>query len=199
MAQQNQRSEALKDYITVAERVDQFYERFPDGRILTQIIEHDQQAGFILMRAEVYRTPDEAVPAATGHAFEVRSEGHVQRTSYVEVCETSCVGRAIALCGFNVKRGPSRTEMEKVQRMEKPLKAVPNNPRQSQNSEWSEAGVWRSGHQSKRRIVDLEAATGRPASELRKQYQDKNKTASVWTLTVAELTPYAEWLKAQAG
>lgn len=105
-----QRQNSLQDYITVAERIEKFYERYPEGRVTTHIIEHDAEKGFILMRAEVYRHPDDALPAATGHAFEVRSEGYVQRTSYIEVCETSSVGRALALCGFEVKRGLSNRE-----------------------------------------------------------------------------------------
>lgn len=105
-----QRQNVLQDYITVAERIEKFYEKYPDGRITTHIIEHDGEKGFILMRAEVYRHADDALPAATGHAFEVRSEGYVQRTSYIEVCETSSVGRALALCGFEVKRGLSNRE-----------------------------------------------------------------------------------------
>jgi len=108
--QPQQRQNVLQDYITVAERIEKFYERYPDGRITTHIIEHDGEKGFILMRAEVYRQADDALPAATGHAFEVRSEGYVQRTSYIEVCETSSVGRALALCGFEVKRGLSNRE-----------------------------------------------------------------------------------------
>lgn len=105
-----QRQNALQDYITVAERIEKFYEKYAEGRVITHIIEHDAEKGFILMRAEVYRHADDALPAATGHAFEVRSEGYVQRTSYIEVCETSSVGRALALCGFEVKRGLSNRE-----------------------------------------------------------------------------------------
>lgn len=101
----SEKRRGLEDYVTVAERIEQFYERYPEGRILAHIVEHDAERGFILMRAEVYRHADDAQPAATGHAFEVRSEGHVQRTSYIEVCETSSVGRALALCGFEAKRG----------------------------------------------------------------------------------------------
>ena len=102
------------EYITVHERIEKFYARFPQGRIITAIIEHDPETGFILMRAEVYREPDDALPAATGHAYELRSAGHVQQGSYVEVCETSAVGRALALLGFEVRRGvASREEMER--------------------------------------------------------------------------------------
>jgi hypothetical protein len=98
------------EYITVSERIEKFYAKFPQGRILTNIIEHSAETGFILIRAEVYREPDDALPAATGHAYELRSAGHVQAGSYVEVCETSSVGRALALLGFEVRRGVASRE-----------------------------------------------------------------------------------------
>lgn len=113
------RNDRLDGYIPVAERVEKFYERFPEGRIITQIIEHIADSGFVLVRAEVFRTPDDAQPASTGHAFEVRGESYVNKTSYIENAETSSVGRALALLGFEVKRGiASREEVEKVERMQ---------------------------------------------------------------------------------
>jgi hypothetical protein len=109
-----QRNTPIQDYITVAERIEKFYERYPEGRIITNIIEHDPERGFILMRADVYRNAEDTLPTSTGHAYELKSEGYVQRTSYIEVCETSCVGRALALAGFEVRRGiASREEMMK--------------------------------------------------------------------------------------
>jgi hypothetical protein len=98
------------EYITVHERIEKFYARFPQGRILTSIVEHNEETGFILMRAEIFREPEDALPAATGHAYELRSAGHVQAGSYVEVCETSSVGRALALLGFEVRRGVASRE-----------------------------------------------------------------------------------------
>ena len=118
MSRQSPARDRFEDYVPVVERLEKFYERFPDGRIITHIIEHNMETGFVLMRAEVYRNADDAQPAATGHAFEVRSEGFVQKTSYIEVCETSSVGRALAMLGFEVKRGiASREEIEKPMRM----------------------------------------------------------------------------------
>jgi hypothetical protein len=112
------RGNPIQDYITVAERIEKFYERYPEGRIITHIVEHDAERGFILMRAEIYRNADDTHPSATGHAYEMKSEGYVQRTSYIEVCETSTVGRALAMAGFEVKRGiASREEMEKSARL----------------------------------------------------------------------------------
>jgi hypothetical protein len=121
MAQQSSfKGNPIQDYVTVAERIEKFYERYRDGRIVTHIVEHDIERGFILMRAEGYRNSDDAMPSATGHAFELRSEGYVNRTSYIENCESSSVGRMLAIMGFEVRRGiSSREEMEKVARMTK--------------------------------------------------------------------------------
>jgi pyruvate/2-oxoglutarate dehydrogenase complex dihydrolipoamide acyltransferase (E2) component len=114
------------EYITVSERIEKFYAKFPQGRIITTVMEHSQETGFILMRAEVYREPDDALPAATGHAYELKSAGHVQAGSYVEVCETSSVGRALALLGFEVRRGvASREEVIRGAKKQQAAAAAP--------------------------------------------------------------------------
>jgi pyruvate/2-oxoglutarate dehydrogenase complex dihydrolipoamide acyltransferase (E2) component len=114
------------EYITVSERIEKFYAKFPQGRIITTIIEHSAETGFILIRAEVYREPDDALPSATGHAYELKSAGHVQAGSYVEVCETSSVGRALALLGFEVRRGvASREEVVRGAKKQQAAAAAP--------------------------------------------------------------------------
>lgn len=138
------RGNPIQDYVTVAERIEKFYERYPEGRIITHIVEHDPERGFILIRAEVYRNGDDSMPAATGHAYELKSEGYVQRTSYIEVGETSAVGRALAMAGFEVRRGiASREEIEKATRAvrvepprerEKPASAPPAKQQQPANA-----------------------------------------------------------------
>jgi hypothetical protein len=111
------RNNPIQDYVTVAERVEKFYDRYPEGRIITHIVEHDAERGFILMRAEVYRSPDDAHPSATGHAYEYRDAGYVQKNSYIETGETSAVGRALAFLNFETKRGiATREEIEKATR-----------------------------------------------------------------------------------
>lgn len=115
----------FENYIPVSERIEQFYAKFPDGRILTTIVEHDTEGGFILMRAEAYRKADDSLPAATGHAFEMKAEGYVNKTSYIENCETGAVGRALANLGFEVKRGiASREDTQKTDR-QTPARTAP--------------------------------------------------------------------------
>lgn len=108
----------LDDYVMVKDRVNEFYQKYPTGRIITQIIEHDRESGFVMIKAEIFRFFDEAVPASTGHAYELKAEGYVNKTSYVENCETSAVGRALGLSNFKIVGSiASREEMEKVERM----------------------------------------------------------------------------------
>lgn len=65
----------------------------------------------------------DGVPVATGHAEEVRGAGNVNRTSHVENCETSSLGRCLAgfplhnFAGTDYAKRPSREEMAKVERM----------------------------------------------------------------------------------
>jgi hypothetical protein len=74
-------------------------------------------ADICVIRAELWL---EDICIATGYAEEVRGSGNVNRTSHVENCETSAVGRALANAGYagsDVNKRPSREEMSKVQRM----------------------------------------------------------------------------------
>ncbi len=96
------------EYVSVAERIEKFYSKFPEGRILTAIVEQDAERGYVIFRAEVYRgtLADMTVeqPAATGHASELKGGNGANSTSHIENAETSAIGRALANLGFEVKR-----------------------------------------------------------------------------------------------
>lgn len=109
----------LEDYITVADRVAAFYNKYPEGSLRAEILVDDGER--LLIRARALRTPDDAAPGI-GHAEEIRGDSPVNRTSAVENCETSAWGRAIAALGFEVRKGiASREEIEQAKRNEAAL------------------------------------------------------------------------------
>lgn len=111
----------LSKYNPVHSRIAEFYEKYPKGRIVTEIVRLNEETGFVCIKANVFRQPDDAEPGATGHAFEIRGQGFVNTTSFVENCETSAVGRGLAILGFAIENGiASREEMQKVERMTNP-------------------------------------------------------------------------------
>ena len=107
----NSKANALKDYITVNERIEKFYEKYPEGRIVPEIISWND--GVVLMKATVYRNFEDSNPIAVGHAYEREGSSFINKTSALENCETSAVGRALALAGFEIKKSIcSREEVE---------------------------------------------------------------------------------------
>ena len=106
----------LDDYEPVAARHSRWLADHPNGRTITHMISAPG-ADICVIRAELWL---EDICIATGYAEEVRGAGNVNRTSHVENCETSAVGRALANAGYagsDVNKRPSREEMSKVQRM----------------------------------------------------------------------------------
>src|SRR5689334_24400132 len=105
----------LSDYALVADRITLFYERYPDGRIVTEL--HSRADREITFRALVYRSAADAQPAATGWASEREGDGEINRVACLENTETSAVGRALANLGFTASRfRPSAEEMAKAAR-----------------------------------------------------------------------------------
>jgi hypothetical protein len=102
-------------YATVAERIELFYSRFPQGRINTDLVSRDD--GEITFKALVYRVAEDSFPAATGWASEREGDGDINTVACLENTERSAVGRALANLGFTASsKRPSREEMEKAER-----------------------------------------------------------------------------------
>jgi uncharacterized protein YcbX len=119
----------LADYETVEERIKRFYETHPDGRIVTHdyTSQFDRESGVWRVQAMVFESSaDQAanLVKATGFAFEVDGQGMANKTSALENCETSAIGRALANAGFSGNKRTSREEMEKVARGVAPGKPV---------------------------------------------------------------------------
>lgn len=104
----------LNDYVEVAERIRAFYEKYPAGSIQTEMVK--LEGDLVIFRAAAFRDAEDPHPT-TGWAYERQGSSPVNKTSFVENCETSAVGRALANLSFAGTRRPSREEMHKVMRM----------------------------------------------------------------------------------
>lgn len=113
----------LNEYQTVQERIDLFWEAYPNGRLNLELVSISESQ--VVFKAEVYLNRDDVFPAAVDYAEERLNSSPVNKTSFVENCSTSAIGRAISLLGgkFSPKgKRPSQTEMAKVERLSTPNK-----------------------------------------------------------------------------
>jgi hypothetical protein len=75
----------------------------------------------------VYRDYESDKVLATGHAYEQEGSTYINKTSALENCETSAVGRALALAGFEIKKSiASKEEVEAAQAKQEVLKREEN-------------------------------------------------------------------------
>lgn len=87
-----------KQYVPVNERVKEFRAKYPELRVLTELVSLDENS--VVMKATV--TDMEGNILANGYAQEDRGSSNINKTSYVENCETSAVGRALGMFGIGI-------------------------------------------------------------------------------------------------
>ena len=63
--------------------------------IVTKVIHQDDKQ--VMMQADIYISGKHV---ATGTGQEFRAASRINQTSYVENCETSCISRALSMCGL---------------------------------------------------------------------------------------------------
>lgn len=87
-----------KEYAEVNQRIKVFRMLFPNGSIETEIV--SLADGVVVIKATV---KDEAgFTLGTGLAYEKESSSFINKTSYIENCETSAVGRALGMVGIGI-------------------------------------------------------------------------------------------------
>jgi len=106
-----------EDYIEVSERIQKFYERYPDGSLQGSWEWLDDAHNVIVYRAEAYRTADDVRPGI-GYASEpYPGITNFTRNSEIMNAETSAWGRCLASLGIAVHRGiASAQEVRAAQR-----------------------------------------------------------------------------------
>lgn len=91
-----------KEYAEVNQRIKAFRQVFPSGFIVTA--QQTDEGGRCVFRAEVgfYDDNGNAKVLGSGTAYEQEGSSYINKTSYIENCETSAVGRALGMCGFGI-------------------------------------------------------------------------------------------------
>ena len=95
-----------KGYIEVNQRIKAFRQVYPTGTISTEILSLEN--GVVMMKTTVL--DDNGETLATGLAYEKESSSFINKTSFIENCETSAIGRALGFCGFGIDSSVASAE-----------------------------------------------------------------------------------------
>lgn len=95
-----------RDYAEVNQRIKAFRMIYPQGIIKTEMLKCED--GICVFKAEIY--DEKGTLLATGTAYERENSTFINKTSYIENCETSAVGRALGMCGFGIDTSVASAE-----------------------------------------------------------------------------------------
>lgn len=87
-----------KEYAEVNQRIKAFRMVEPNGTIETELLSNEN--GVCVFKAIV--KDENGKVLGVGHAYEKENSTFINKTSYIENCETSAVGRALGMCGFGI-------------------------------------------------------------------------------------------------
>lgn len=108
----------ITQYVEVAKRIEAFRELIPNGSIIPEIVdERDETSGNQTIHSIRIKTTvldEDGKTLAVAHAEE-KNNTYINKTSLIENCESSSVGRALGFLGIGIKKGiASNEEMQKV-------------------------------------------------------------------------------------
>lgn len=99
-----------KAYAEVNERVKGFRRLFPNGSISTQLISIDESDNGKVCVFLATVADENGKTLATGTAYEKENSTYINKTSYIENCETSAVGRALGFLGIGIDTSIASSE-----------------------------------------------------------------------------------------
>jgi hypothetical protein len=129
-----------RQYETVALRVQKFRQAHPDHTLQTKVVRLDEE--MVVIEAAILNEQGRLI--ANGHAQEFRQSSSINKTSYVENCETSAIGRALACFGLGGTEFATADELHNAINNKKPPHAAerPGDAKDIRNS--ATTGYWES-------------------------------------------------------
>lgn len=156
-----------KEYAEVNQRIKAFRMCYPNGTITTEII--NMENGVVTMKAVI--SNEDRVVIGTGYAQEKENSTFINKTSYIENCETSAVGRALGMCGFGIDT--SIASYEEVMNAIENQKEEPKKPtyqKKAQPKETSQAPDYR------KLLIEKLNALGKNMSDFAKEHGINSKS-----------------------
>ena len=118
-----------KDYVEVDERIRLFWELHPKWSVVTEMIYNCEKEMVTIFKASVL--DESGNVRATGHAreFQADKKSMVNKTSHIENCETSAIGRVLGIKGIITEYGiASANEVRGAIELGKELDELSNKP-----------------------------------------------------------------------
>lgn len=99
-----------KEYAEVNQRIKAFRMLYPNGTIETKLLNNEN--GICIFKAVVGYLDENQnlIILGTGTAYEKENSTYINKTSYIENCETSAVGRALGMAGFGIDTSVASAE-----------------------------------------------------------------------------------------
>lgn len=92
----------VTQYAEVNQRIKAFRMVYPEGFIITEMLSDENGVCKFKAMVGFYDESGEPRIIATGTAYEKESASFINKTSYIENCETSAIGRALGMAGFGI-------------------------------------------------------------------------------------------------
>ena len=94
-----------KQYVEVNERIKGFRQMYPNGSIVTELLSNNDGVCVIKAMAII-----DGQIRATGHAYEKEGSSYINKTSYLENCETSAIGRCLGCMNIGLDTSVASAE-----------------------------------------------------------------------------------------
>lgn len=188
-----------KDYIEVNQRIKAFRMLFPMGKILTELVSNED--GICIFRALV--EDENGNLLGTGTAYEKENSTFINKTSYIENCETSAVGRALAMLGIGIDASVASKEEVENAKLNQNKADEPKQPRTAKK----EAKPKNDKADSNEAVLEAKAKSRVIGYVNRHQFSEQDITAlcrffkkqTLQELTLADCERYIKSVESRGG